>query len=88
MFELKLNQLQHYADARNAMMVPASCCEPAFMTSEHWILFTSSYYSYVLYEPYWTAAQLQELQNGYGNFEVDHFKCINKQTYMYTQREI
>ena len=85
MLELKLNQLQHHADAHNAMMVPASCCEPAFMSSEHWILFTSSYYMCFM--------SLIELLHNYanygtgGNFEVDHFECINKQTYhihMYT----
>ena len=82
MLELKLNQLQHHANARNAMMMPASYCDPAFMSSERWILFTSSYYMCFM-------SHIELLHNyvNYGtggNFEVDHFKCINKQTYMYT----
>ena len=42
--ELNLSQLQHHANVHDTMLVPASYCEPVFVSAEHWTLFDSSYH--------------------------------------------
>ena len=66
---VELESTQHHTDTRDAMLVLASYCEPAFTSTEHWTLFTSSCYMYFMshielllnYVNYGTA----------GNFEID-----------------
>ena len=66
---VELESTQRHTDTHDAMLVPASYCEPAFTSTEHWTLFTSSCYMCFM-------SHIELLLNyvNYGtddNFEID-----------------